>query len=239
MSTQSVTVVIPTKNEERYLPRLLDSLERQTLEDIEIVVADAGSTDGTREAALSRGCRVVKGGPPALGRNNGARFGSGHLLCFADADITLPSGNYLERASTEISRRRLNVAGVLVRHDRVGSNLRDVLYGALYEASNVGLVMAEHSRGPLMQSLMFAQREAFFASGGFPLYEFGEDSAFAARAVVAGFRFGVLRDVPPAKISPRRLEREGFFRALGKYAFFNGWRLLGREFEVGGKHRYF
>ena len=49
----SVSIVIRSYNEDRYIGRLLDSLTRQTVEDIEIVAVDSGSTDETR-AILSR-----------------------------------------------------------------------------------------------------------------------------------------------------------------------------------------
>ena len=51
-----LTIVIPAKNEVAMLPRLLDSLARQDYEgmaETRVIVADAGSTDGTVEVALS------------------------------------------------------------------------------------------------------------------------------------------------------------------------------------------
>lgn len=50
-SRPSLTVIIPTLNESVYLPRLLDALCQQTRQADEIIVADAGSTDGTAELA--------------------------------------------------------------------------------------------------------------------------------------------------------------------------------------------
>jgi glycosyltransferase involved in cell wall biosynthesis len=63
------SVIIPTLNESGLLPKLLDRLDRQTFRDFEIIVADAGSTDGTREICRSRGVTLVDGGMPAVGRN--------------------------------------------------------------------------------------------------------------------------------------------------------------------------
>ena len=42
-----VTVVVPAYNAERYIVETLDSLERQTLRDMEALVVDDGSTDST------------------------------------------------------------------------------------------------------------------------------------------------------------------------------------------------
>lgn len=63
-----VSVIIPTLNEASFLPPLLDALNAQTLAPHEIIVADAGSTDGTVAAAEARGARVVPGGMPGRGQ---------------------------------------------------------------------------------------------------------------------------------------------------------------------------
>ena len=57
-----ISVIIPTLNEEEYLPVVLRSVKRQGIKDLEIIVADAASKDRTVEIAKSFGCKVVKGG---------------------------------------------------------------------------------------------------------------------------------------------------------------------------------
>jgi glycosyltransferase involved in cell wall biosynthesis len=64
-----LSVVIPTLNEEKYLPCLLHALRQQTYPPCEIIIADAHSSDRTRTAALRHSCRVVPGGRPAQGSN--------------------------------------------------------------------------------------------------------------------------------------------------------------------------
>jgi glycosyltransferase involved in cell wall biosynthesis len=66
------SIIIPTLNEEVLLPNLLRDLQAQTFRDFEVIVADAGSKDGTVDLAQSLGARVVPGGMPAVGRNRGA-----------------------------------------------------------------------------------------------------------------------------------------------------------------------
>jgi len=74
-----LSIIIPTLNEENYLPFLLESIKNQDFKDYEIIVADAGSHDKTREIAKNFGCKVVSGGLPAKGRNEGTKFSRGNL----------------------------------------------------------------------------------------------------------------------------------------------------------------
>jgi len=96
---EQVSVIIPTLNEENYLPVLLDTIDHQTYSPIEVIVADSHSDDRTVEIATSRECEVVVSEPPdpsevmpgepeqakwtagvAKGRNDGAEVASGNIL---------------------------------------------------------------------------------------------------------------------------------------------------------------
>lgn len=85
-----VSVIIPAYNEERLLPGCLAALARQDIAPwrYEVIVADNGSSDRTREIAAAHGCRVLC--DPALTvaglRNLGARHARGGILAFVDAD---------------------------------------------------------------------------------------------------------------------------------------------------------
>lgn len=88
-----LSVVIPAWNERENLDLLLPAL-RETLQDLgirfEIIVADAGSTDGTREAAERRGARVVVQTERGYGGALLAGFaaGSGEYIVTMDADLS-------------------------------------------------------------------------------------------------------------------------------------------------------
>src|SRR5207247_2481502 len=88
----SVSVIIPTWNEAKYLPALLDSLQNQTRSPLEILIADSESTDGTQDLAEARGALLVPGDRrgPGEGRNRGARSARGALFLFVDADCVPP-----------------------------------------------------------------------------------------------------------------------------------------------------
>ena len=105
-----VSIIIPSFNEEKYLPKLLNCIKNQTYKDYEIIVADAGSTDNTRNIAKKFGCKLAKGGMPAVGRNNGAKIAKGGILLFLDAD-SLIDKNFLKNSLKDMQDRKLDVAG--------------------------------------------------------------------------------------------------------------------------------
>ena len=88
------SVVIPAYNEEKFLPRLLQSIDvaranySGNADQIEVIVADNDSTDRTAEVAAAHGARVVKVTKRriAAARNGGGHAARGEILCFIDAD---------------------------------------------------------------------------------------------------------------------------------------------------------
>jgi glycosyltransferase involved in cell wall biosynthesis len=94
---------MPVKNEIKALPALLAALVDQDCDSFEIIVADGGSTDRTREfvAQFASTSRVpvilvdnakIRSGP---GRNAGARQASGEIIVFLDGHCTIPSRSLL------------------------------------------------------------------------------------------------------------------------------------------------
>src|SRR5258707_15882090 len=77
-----------------------------------VFLADAGSTDGTQELAMSFADRldieVIPGGLPSVGRNAGARRASTPYVLFIDADMELQDTTLLRRAMELAERRRLH-----------------------------------------------------------------------------------------------------------------------------------
>lgn len=96
-SMPTVSVILPTYNQTRYLAQAIESVLRQTIDDWELVVMDDGSTDQTREvvAPYTRDPRiryhVQSHQEGAAARNHGIRVSSGRYVAFLDADdVWLP-----------------------------------------------------------------------------------------------------------------------------------------------------
>lgn len=85
-----LSVVIPSINEEKYLPRCLSSIAQQTYKNYEIIVSDGGSTDKTVEIAKKYGAKVVvnKNTNVTQARQKGAEVATGEIIVCADADTT-------------------------------------------------------------------------------------------------------------------------------------------------------
>ena len=110
-----LTIVVPTKNESRYLMMLLTSLSTQDyplLPHTKVYVADADSSDDTTHVALAMRDRldvsVIPGGLPAVGRNAGARLAVTPYVLFVDADVVLHDRTLLRRALAKMCRRKLH-----------------------------------------------------------------------------------------------------------------------------------
>lgn len=230
---KSLRIVIPTKNEEKYLPKLLDSINNQSFKDLEIIVSDANSDDKTRKIAKEYECDVVDGGLPDIGRNNGLIGCKAPLVCFIDSDIVLPNKNYIEKAIGEFNSRELDVAGGMQKPTKSNRLIEDLFFNAFYTIANYGMLFSENSKRPFMQSLMMMKTKVHQDVGGFPPYEFGEDSAFAKMAIAKGYKFGILKSPGEAFISHRRFKSNGILKMLCKYAYFNSMRFFGKEFIRG------
>ncbi len=107
-----VSIVIPTYNYGSYLPKAVASCFNQTHENIEIIVVDDGSTDGTREIVEEFGDRVQyayqENSGVSAARNKGLELASGEFMTFLDAD------DYLTEDSIETKLQ------ILLEHKDIG-----------------------------------------------------------------------------------------------------------------------
>lgn len=88
-----VSVIVPVYNVEEYLPKCLDSLVNQTLEDIEIIVVNDGSTDNSQKIIdqyTQKYPQIIsltkENGGLGDARNHGVDQAKGEFLAFVDSD---------------------------------------------------------------------------------------------------------------------------------------------------------
>ena len=210
--SHTVSVIIPALDEVERLPSLLGQLASQTCPPDQVVVADASSTDGTREAAERLGAAVVAGGTPAVGRNAGAAVATSEMLLFLDADVDLDPA-FIEEAVAEFFDRDLTIAGARIEPlERELSNLVACDVANFYlEAMQY---VAPHAPG----FCMLTRKETHDAIGGFDEEVLlAEDHDYAQRASELG-KFRILRCMP-VRTSMRRIEKEGILQLAFKYVY--------------------
>jgi len=219
-----LSIIIITKNEEKCLPRLLESLITQTYKDFEVIVSDAKSTDRTREIATSYDCMIVDGGLPSVGRNNGARMAKGDLLLFLDADVSLPK-DFLEKSLEEFHKKEFICAGALF--EPISERIFDKI---LFFGSNLFILAMQHFAPCAGGACIFVKKEIFNQVGRFnEQFITSEDHAFVRECHKIG-KFGILRD-KHVLLDVRRLEEEGRFKLIVKYAYEWAYKLISKDYS--------
>lgn len=214
-----LSVIIPTLNEENYLPILLSQIKKQNFSDLEVIVADGGSTDKTLEIARKFGAKVVKGGNPAQGRNSGARVAKGEILLFLDADVLYLPENFFEKILLEFKKRKLGVA-TFPQYPR-GNFIDKFCYKIYNNWVKFSQKFLAHG-----SNLIMVKKEIFERIGGFDeRIKIAEDHDFCKRAAKIS-KFGFI-ETEPVLISARRFERDGRLKTYGKYFFVGIWMYLG------------
>jgi len=108
-----ISVVIPTRNEEKALEKLLRALDRQTYKSKEVIVVDGHSTDGTRTVAKKYGARLIeetgKHRSPANARNIGVAKARGDIIAVFDCDYEVGE-KFLEEGAKAFSKETMIVA---------------------------------------------------------------------------------------------------------------------------------
>lgn len=207
-----VSVIIPTYNEAENLPNLLDCLKRQTFRDFEIIVADNKSTDETCAIAEKYGAKVVEGGLPAEGRNNGARHAQGEILVFLDADA-LCGDDFLEKNIRSFVARMGEFA--MPRIKTSSGDFRDKI---IFGFHDFWLLATKKIKPFTMGFSIFIRRDIFEKINGFDeKMNLGEDADLGFRLKKAGFRFVVLPS--PILVSARRFIKHGRVRHSAKMIY--------------------
>ena len=87
-----ISIIVPTRNEAKYLPLLLRSLALQTYRSFEVIVIDYKSSDGTPEIARLFGARIINVDKPGVGYADhvGVLHSRGEIIIKTDADTIFP-----------------------------------------------------------------------------------------------------------------------------------------------------
>lgn len=208
MSTPTLSVVVPTLDEADTIDRILDDVGALSEAlSLEVVVADGGSGDGTRERARRLGARVVVSRP---GRGvqlaQGVSAARAPWLFIVHADASVPAA-----ARAEIVRHvRIADARAFAHFrfelDGPGARLRWIEWGQRLRERLLGLVYGDQG--------LLVHRDLYERAGGFPAWRLFEDVEIVDRLERAGGRRCRLAATLPT--SSRRYEHEGAVTAVAR-----------------------
>lgn len=156
-----ISIIIPTLNEEKYLPVLLKSIKKQEFKDYEIIVADGNSKDKTIQIAKKFGCKLIKGGTQARGINNGAKVAKYSILLILDADASLPR-HFLKKNFNIFKRKNLDIASCYIRPRNA-----KIIDGITHTFSNIYYFIFKNFRPFIPSFCFFVKKSFFFKVGGF------------------------------------------------------------------------
>lgn len=180
-----VSIIIPTRNEAKHLPRTLKRLRPMMDEIEEVIVVDGGSTDNTPRIAEKHGVKLVYA---AAGRgvqmNEGARHATGDMLLFLHADTLLPEGFVDEvRRILEDEQHAVGAFSFGVKEEGGWGRFRGRWYRLIAMCVNLRSRWREMPYG---DQALFMRRGTFETLGGFDEVSMMEDYLMVKKAQRVG-----------------------------------------------------
>lgn len=212
-----LTIIIPCKNENKYIGKCLHLISNQINVDInyiKIIISDAGSTDGTLDIINSfkniLNITVIRGGLPAIGRNLGARQANTEYLLFIDADAEIYDNEMIWKSIQKMEKDRLDLLASML-------NSHHVIVKFLYKINNIIIRLSKLDKPFAVGIYMMMKKDVFNRLGGFPEDVMHcEDYLLSKR--VERKKFGIInKDVYSDN---RRFKKMGYLNMVG-YIFKN------------------
>lgn len=192
VGSNRVSVIMPLYNAEAYMRNSIKSIIEQSHKDIEIILVDDGSSDGTLAVAYelaSMNSRISvisqKNSGPGSARNNGLNHCHGKFVCFVDSD------DYLEKDAIQTMLKTFeeDVDIVQCRAVKVYDDGRDDL--EMWEEEEQILTSHEamkdylYNPKPIIRFAVWAKlfRREVIENIRFPLMNNSEDVVFNAEAI--------------------------------------------------------
>jgi len=164
--SDKITIVIPCKNEENYIPYLLTHLRNQMIGSTRIIIADC-STDNTREVIQATkgnlNVEIIEGGPVSVAKNSGARLATTPYILFIDADVRFFKNTVIRDAVDKLESNNLDLVGLSIKcYDK---DKRAMIGFTLFNTINHTL---KYFSPFAVGSFMLTRRDRFEEFGGFP-----------------------------------------------------------------------
>ncbi len=243
-----LSIVIPTLNEEKYLPLLLGDLAHQSRKDFEVIVVDGNSEDTTIQKAhdfkkkLTLHVEKVIRRNLSFQRNTGVDLAKGEYVLILDADTRIDD-SFVKTVTDEIKKNR-----ALIYLPIILPITTKLLYRIIFKISNLLVVLSQHWSRPLpTQAAMIFNRDFFISLGGYRVHNtqdnkkyFPEDHDIMQRAKKTGVQAKALQEVQ-VKVSQRRFDQRGALVIMFTYlisaiqmTLFGKMKNSRMDYEMGG-----
>jgi glycosyltransferase involved in cell wall biosynthesis len=213
--SDKITIIIPCKNEENYIPYLLTHLRNQMIGSTRIIIADC-STDNTREVIQATkgnlNVEIIDGGPVSIAKNNGARLVTTPYILFIDADVRFFKPTVIRDAVNLIERKNLDLIGLNIKcYDK---DVRAKIGFAVFNGINRIL---KYFSPFAVGAFMLTRRDRFEEFGGFPENLLTSEDYFLSKKYNPR-KFRIIRH--HFGQDSRRFKRMGYM-GMGKYLVKN------------------
>lgn len=179
-----ISVIIPVYNSEKYLFECLDSICAQTIDSLEVICVDDGSTDNSANIISTyKGMNIKliqqKNSGAGHARNVGLKQASGKYVSFVDPDDLYAENTILEKLYTAAESHKADVCGgnILIFYDGGSPFLTDTY--SKYHVMEEGFVSASEYQNPWGHTKYIYRRDFLEATNiKYPEYRRGEDPVF-------------------------------------------------------------
>jgi len=201
-----ITVIITIYNKEQYVGAAIESVCSQTMENIEILCVEDGSTDNSAKVVQEyarKDSRIRMIQKPnqglVLARRTGVKHARGGYICFLDADDTVEPDmcqelyEYMERNDLDLVCAGLRTSKSYLYHGLQEGvirkeELKSVVENIFYSLHSVKPLMIQNSGAKMYKrDLLYKSME-----GIDPRLHFGEDSSFILPYLLECSSFGIL-----------------------------------------------
>ena len=222
---KKVSIIIPARNEEKFIEKTIKNYRSQDYP-LEIIVVANNSTDKTFQIAKSVADKALnfaeKIGVSAA-RNEGAKIASGDIFIFSDADSCLEPGA-VKKIAEHIGE---NIIG-----SPLGKQDGESFKGWLFFLFKNWTHRLKIYNG-VIDGVLFCHREIFFKAGGFDKNKkIGEFEDFIERAKSVGAKYKLFTDFY-ATTSLRRYEKNGYLKS---FLFWIKWKIFNENKKLENKY---
>ena len=212
------SVIVPVYNRVDEVADLLDSLDKQTVKNFEVIIVEDGSSAPCREvveAHPSVRCRYFfkENEGRSIARNHGMERAEGQYLVFFDSDCVIPP-SYFETLKRELDANPTDCfGGPDAAHDSFTSTQKAINFAMTSFLTTGGIRGGKVSLEKFVPRTfnMGFSREVYERVGGFREM-FSEDIDMSTRIREAGFKVSLIR--PAFVYHKRRVDFRKFFRQV-------------------------